>query len=204
MQMDIDQQRSDKSGRLEQLRLRLVGGVLPPPCASSDRLVFGEGSPVAHLAIVGEAPGEQEERQGRPFVGRAGQLLRKTLEQVGLTPADVWITNVVKCRPTAEAGGQRINRTPTRREADYWDPWLREELQILRPAAILCLGNLAASTLIRRDFKMNRDRGKWFNSTAGAPALATFHPAFVLRQGDAQGGAVRQLFEEDLAQARQQ
>ncbi|MBI4319971.1 MAG: uracil-DNA glycosylase [Chloroflexi bacterium] len=201
--MSTSTETTEKIEALKELRRRMVEGRLLPPCEAPERLVFGEGSPNSRLAIVGEAPGEQEERQGRPFVGQAGQLLRRTLEEVGIDPDAVWITNVVKCRPVSEAGGRRrINRAPARREGALWEPWLMEELRTLQPVAIVCLGNIAANSLIQKDFRMNRDRGKWFPSAIGVPALATFHPAYVLRQRHPQAQTVRQLFKDDLAEAK--
>src|SRR5207248_1875622 len=144
-----------------------------------------EGSPDARLGLVGEAPGETEAREGRPFVGRAGRLLDHELAAVGIERGALWISNVVKCRPTREEGGRVANRPPTMREVRAWLPLLEEELDILRPRVILCLGGIAAKALIRPDFGMMRERGTWTE----APAIprfpwlraisATFHPAYL-------------------------
>lgn len=176
--------------------LRASGAI--PPCESSDRLVPGEGSPESGVAIVGEAPGQQEERLGRPFVGQAGRLLRSTLRDQGIDPNSVWITNVVKCRPTRLVGGRRVNRAPTTAEARLWEPWLMREMEIIRPKIILCLGNLAATTLVHKDFKMGTEHGLWFDGPYDSKVLATYHPAYVLRQVGPNATEVRKSFAEDI------
>ncbi len=190
----------EKSKLLEAFRQKLKTDLLPP-CEFAEGLVFGEGRPETRLVLVGEAPGEQEERQGRPFVGRSGQLLRRTLEAAGISPEDVWITNVVKCRPTVVQAGRRSNRAPTWREAQAWLPHLMDELEILRPQAIICLGNLAARALIQKDFKMTEGRGKWHPGPFGSHVLATYHPSYVLRQIGPQAEVVRNQFRDDIAEA---
>ncbi|MBI2953738.1 MAG: uracil-DNA glycosylase [Chloroflexi bacterium] len=161
--------------------------------------MFGEGQSAARLAIIGEAPGQQEAESGRPFVGRAGQLLRRTLAEAGIPLDQVWISNVVKCRPTAVQAGRVANRAPTTLEASLWTPWLIKELDILRPPLVLALGNLAAGVLIHKGFKMTEERGRWFPGPFASAVLATYHPSYVLRQTGPQGAIVRQRFRADLA-----
>ena len=138
------------------------------------RLVFGEGSPKARLVFVGEGPGAEEDAAGRPFVGEAGKLLTKIIESgMGLKREDVYICNVVKCRPPN-------NRDPEAEEVQTCLPFLKQQIAILRPEVICTLGRLAAQSLLGREFKITQERGNWF-SFRGIPLMATFHPAYILR-----------------------
>lgn len=166
------------------------------------RFVPGEGSPVAQLMIVGEAPGEEEEAQGRPFVGRAGQLLNRVLAEVGIPREQAWITNVVKWRPTAERQGKAVNRPPTGAEVRVGESLLRREIDIIRPGVILCLGNVAARAIISKDFEMSEGRGRWYDGPLGSRAIATFHPAYVLRWRGAGREDVVRTFRRDLQAVR--
>lgn len=188
---------------LEQLRDEIMGQAMPPPCGSPETLVFGEGNLDAKLALIGEAPGEQEERQRRPFVGRAGQLLRRTLTEAGISPENVWISNLVKCRPTAIQAGKTVNRTPTVSEAKAWLPYLLREIGILQPAVILCLGNLASKALIHKDFKISGDRGQWRQGPIDVIAMGTYHPSYVLRQTAYGSESVRLEFLHDIYKVKQ-
>ncbi len=137
-------------------------------------LVFGEGAPTARLVFVGEAPGRDEDIEGRPFVGEAGRLLTRIIESgFGLRREDVYICNVVKCRPPA-------NRKPEPDEVNSCLSFLREQLRIIRPEVICSLGQVATSTLLGRGCRITQERGKWF-SYAGIPLIPTFHPAYILR-----------------------
>ncbi len=137
-------------------------------------LVFGEGSPKARLVFVGEAPGREEDLIGRPFVGEAGRLLTRIIENgMGLKREDVYICNVVKCRPPR-------NRDPEKEEVEICLPFLKRQIQIIRPEVICILGRVAAQALLGKDFKITQDRGKW-NSFEGIPVMPTYHPAYVLR-----------------------
>ena len=142
--------------------------------------VWGEGSLNAEIALVGEAPGEVEEREGRPFVGPSGALLDSILESVGLERALLWLTNIVKCRPAAESGGRTVNRSPRVGEVRANMSFLERELEIVRPCVIVCLGAVAAKALIGKDFKLSEQRGQLLDRE-GTPILATFHPAYLLR-----------------------
>ena len=135
--------------------------------------VFGVGNPNAKLMFVGEAPGEQEDLTGIPFVGRAGQLLDKFLFAVDLSREDVYIANILKCRPPN-------NRDPLPAEEDACIGYLREQVRIIRPRIIVCLGRIAAMRLIKPDFKISKEHGIWFER--GSFALtAVYHPAALLR-----------------------
>lgn len=142
------------------------------------RVVFGEGSPTADLVFVGEGPGQEEDRAGRPFVGEAGRLLDRILQKgMGLRREDVYICNVVKCRPPR-------NRDPEHDEIEACLPFLRQQLAIVRPKVICALGRVAAQALLAEDVKIGEVRGQWrrFEDTALMP---TFHPAHLLHHPQA-------------------
>ena len=143
--------------------------------------VFGEGTLSSKLAIVGEAPGKQEVEQGRPFVGRAGKLLDALLEEAGIGRSKVYVTNVVKVRPTHESGGRTRNRPPRAGEIREGVEVLREELDLVKPGALILLGSTPAKALIQKSFTLKSGRGTPFDSELGLPALATYHPAYLLR-----------------------
>jgi uracil-DNA glycosylase family 4 len=136
-------------------------------------IVFGVGNPEAHLVFVGEGPGADEDAQGEPFVGKAGQLLNKMIEAMGYRRQDVYICNVVKCRPPG-------NRNPEPDEIEACEPFLKKQLAALRPRVIVTLGKFAAQCLLRDDTPISRLRGK-FRSYQGIQLMPTFHPAYLLR-----------------------
>ena len=144
--------------------------------------VFGTGDPRSPLMLVGEGPGENEDATGLPFVGRAGKLLDDILGAVDLTRNDVYLTNTVKCRAAVEEGGRMKNRPPRAGEIRACNPYLQGQMEAVRPEILLCLGGPAAKTLIDKDFRITKDRGKWYELAGGLKAMATFHPAYVLRQ----------------------
>jgi DNA polymerase len=140
-------------------------------------LVFGEGSAKARLVFVGEAPGEEEDNQGRPFVGRAGQLLTKIIDAMGLKREEVYICNILKCRPPA-------NRNPKEDEIATCEPFLLKQLEAINPEIICTLGTFAAKTLLRTDAPISSIRGK-FQDYHGRKLMPTYHPAYLLRNPDA-------------------
>jgi uracil-DNA glycosylase len=148
-----------------------------PLGANRIRFVFGEGDPRARLLFVGEGPGRDEDLQGRPFVGRAGELLDKMLGAVGFSRDSVYICNVVKCRPPD-------NRTPTPEEAGRCLPYLKRQIELIRPAVIVTLGATPLKELLGIQTGITRIRGQWqtLDLLGGIPVLPTFHPAYVLRQ----------------------
>lgn len=150
-------------------------------------VVFGEGSHRAKLAFVGEGPGFEEDKQGRPFVGRAGKLLDKMTKSLGLERADVYICNVVKCRPPE-------NRTPNADEIDACIPFLFEQLEILKPEVICALGGCAGQTLLASPSPISRMRGK-IHRWRGIPLVCTFHPAYLLRNPSQKAAAWQDLQE---------
>jgi len=137
------------------------------------QVVFGVGSPTASLMFVGEAPGEDEDRQGEPFVGRAGQLLTRIIEAIGLTRQQVYIANVIKCRPPG-------NRNPEPDEVATCEPFLFQQIAAIRPRVIVALGKFAAQSLLRSTEPITRLRGRVFEFR-GASLVPTFHPAYLLR-----------------------
>ena len=148
---------------------------------SRTNTVFGSGDPYSPLMLVGEGPGENEDATGLPFVGRAGKLLDDILAAVDLTRQDVYLTNIVKCRAAVEEGGRMKNRQPRTGEIRACNIYLQGQKEAIRPKIILCLGGPAAKTIIDKDFRITKDRGRWYE-VDGIKAMATFHPAYVLRQ----------------------
>ena len=146
-------------------------------CALADtrtNVVFGAGQRSAEVLFVGEGPGEHEDLQGEPFVGRAGQLLDDMLSLIGLDRrSNFYIANIVKCRPPQ-------NRDPLNTEQDACIGWLEEQIALLQPKIIICLGRVAAMRLIKEDFKITKEHGQWFQR-GGCLATAIYHPAALLR-----------------------
>jgi DNA polymerase len=136
-------------------------------------LVFGAGSEKSEVLLIGEAPGEQEDLRGEPFVGRAGKLLDDMLALIGLNRESIYIANIVKCRPPK-------NRDPLPAEQDICYGWLSRQIALLQPKIIVCLGRIAAMRLIKDDFKISKEHGKWF-SYKDADIMALYHPAALLR-----------------------
>lgn len=136
-------------------------------------VVFGVGSRSAEVLFIGEGPGENEDKQGEPFVGRGGQLLDDMMGAIGLRREDVYIANIVKCRPPQ-------NRDPLATEEDACIGYLRNQVALLQPKIIVCLGRIAAMRVISEEFKITRDHGKWFEKN-GVSMMALFHPAALLR-----------------------
>lgn len=143
--------------------------------------VFGVGNPDADLMFVGEAPGADEDRMGEPFVGRAGELLTRIIGAMGLSRGDVYIANVLKCRPDMPKGAPG-NRPPTPLEMQRCLPYLREQIAIIQPRVLVALGKTAMQGLVGTDEPMGAMRGRWFDF-AGIPLLPTYHPSYLLRNG---------------------
>lgn len=148
-------------------------------------IVFGDGSPKAELVFVGEGPGADEDAQGLPFVGRAGKLLTQMIEAMGLQRKDVYICNVVKCRPPE-------NRTPEKDEVSTCSPFLLRQLDVIAPKVIVCLGSVAAQTLLETNRGISHYRGEWLDFR-GRKLLATYHPAYLLRNPGAKGEVWKDL-----------
>ncbi len=135
--------------------------------------VFGEGNPAADIMLIGEGPGRDEDLLGRPFVGKAGKLLDKMLNCIGLTRNDVYIANIIKCRPPS-------NRDPQPEEAAACIGYLRSQVALIKPRIIVCLGRVSAKHILGKDIKIMRDRGEW-HEVKGFYIMPTFHPAALLR-----------------------
>jgi DNA polymerase len=150
-----------------------------------NKIVFGAGNPRAELVFVGEGPGHDEDLQGLPFVGRAGKLLTQMIEAMGLTREQVYICNVVKCRPPE-------NRKPEEDEVATCSPYLYRQLDVIQPKAIVCLGLTAAQALLKTKDPISRFRGDWFDYR-GTKLLATYHPAYLLRNPNAKGEVWKDL-----------
>lgn len=150
-------------------------------------IVFGEGSPTARLVFVGEGPGSEEDQQGRPFVGRAGKLLDKMIKALGLERNDVYICNMVKCRPPS-------NRTPNSDEIEVCSPFLIKQIEAIQPAVICALGACATQSLLGSTDYISRLRGK-VHHWRGIPLIATYHPAYLLRNASQKAAAWQDLIE---------
>ena len=167
------------------------------------RSVYGEGDPCAPLMVIGEGPGENEDLQGRPFVGRAGELLEKMLAAIGLARGDVFICNTVKCRPTLDDGGRRRNRAPDAAEMANCRPYLDEQIEIVRPRVILALGSACGEDVSRTEIRRSRSNAA-SGSTARTARRSTvsFHPAYLLRLTGGELTAVKRLVWKDLLAVR--
>jgi DNA polymerase len=159
--------------RLDEVRRALGDCKRCKLCSGRKNLVFGVGNPKARLVFVGEGPGAEEDNQGIPFVGAAGQLLTKMIAAMGYSRDEVYICNVVKCRPPG-------NRNPEPDEIQACQPFLEAQLNAIRPSVIIALGKFAAQTLARTDTPITRLRGQW-REYVGIPLMPTFHPAYLLR-----------------------
>ena len=152
---------------------------------SRNNIVFGDGNPKAELVFVGEGPGHDEDMQGLPFVGRAGKLLTQMIEAMGLQRKDVYICNVVKCRPPE-------NRLPEKDEITQCSPFLLRQLDTIAPKVIVCLGSCAAQTLLEKNRGISHFRGQWLEFR-GRKLMATYHPAYLLRNPSAKGEVWKDL-----------
>jgi uracil-DNA glycosylase family protein len=163
--------------------------------------VFGEGASPAHIMFVGEQPGDQEDREGHPFVGPAGKILHKAIREAGIDESEVYVTNAVKHFKwsPAERGKRRIHKKPRYSEIHACRPWLDAELRYVRPHVLVCLGATAAQSLLGRDFSVSRQRGQLIESSLAPIVTATVHPSSILRApNDESRRAQMSSFVEDL------
>ena len=158
-------------------------------CEGRQKTVFGSGDPNADLMFIGEGPGAEEDRQGLPFVGRAGELLTRIIEAIGMTRDQVYIANIVKCRPPG-------NRDPQPDEVAACRSYLERQVALVRPRLLVALGRIAAQTLLGNDLPIGRMRGQWFE-VLGVPLMVTYHPAALLRNP-----ALKRPTWEDMQQVR--
>jgi DNA polymerase len=152
--------------------------------ANATQTVFGEGDPHAPVMLVGEQPGDQEDVKGHPFVGPAGQLLDRALEEAGVERKSVYITNAVKHFKWEPRGKRRLHKTPAQREIDACRQWIDGEIRAVQPRIIVCLGATAARALIGRGFRVTQSRGKLVRSALAPFVFATVHPSAILRSPD--------------------
>ncbi|MGH8188430.1 MAG: uracil-DNA glycosylase [Steroidobacteraceae bacterium] len=158
----------------EELTRTVKACTLCPLHASRTQAVFGVGNRNAQWMVIGEAPGADEDRQGEPFVGRAGQLLNSMLEAIGFARSDVFIANILKSRPPN-------NRDPRPEEVQACIPYLYRQIELIDPKLILCVGRIAAQTLLQTDTPIGKLRGKLHRIAGGRPMIVTYHPAYLLR-----------------------
>ncbi len=163
----------EKEAAMEELKRQHENCRQCPLCQTRTNTVFGRGNPGAEILFVGEAPGADEDREGLPFVGAAGQILNQYLDFIGLEEEDYYIANILKCRPPR-------NRDPLPEEEDACMGYLRRQVQIIAPRILVCLGRIAAQRIISPDFRITKDHGKWFER-GGTRIMATFHPSALLR-----------------------
>ncbi len=203
--MRRDSIKSQRERRLPAAELRSAAALIPPSptldvlrlaasnCKACDlwklgtQTVFGEGPSNARVMLVGEQPGDSEDKAGRPFIGPAGRLLDEALAEVGIDRSEVYVTNIVKHFKwvAAQRGKRRIHKKPRQSEIEACRPWLDAELQVVKPEVLVCLGASAAQALLGREFRVTRDRGKLMKSDLAPYVLATTHPASILRAPDA-------------------
>jgi DNA polymerase len=148
--------------------------------------VFGEGPAHAAVMLVGEQPGDQEDREGRPFVGPAGRLLDEALAEAGIDRRGAYVTNAVKHFKWEARGKRRIHAKPTWSESAACRPWLEAELDVVQPRVLVCLGATAAQSLLGKEFRVTKQRGEWLDSDLADFVTATIHPSAILRQRDSE------------------
>ncbi len=178
-----------RAARLAEISAQVATCRLCKLCEGRNKTVFGAGNPAAELMFIGEGPGAEEDRQGLPFVGRAGELLTKIIQAIGRTRDEVYIANIVKCRPPG-------NRDPQPDEVAACRPYLEEQIALVAPQSIVALGRIAAQTLLGTDAPIGRLRGRWF-TVFGVPTMVTYHPAALLRNP-----ALKRPTWEDMQQVR--
>jgi uracil-DNA glycosylase family protein len=155
-----------------------------PLWQTGTQTVFGEGAAHAAVMLVGEQPGDQEDRRGRPFVGPAGRLLDEALDLAGIDRSATYVTNAVKHFKWEPRGKRRIHAKPTWSEQTACRPWLEAELAVVRPRVLVCLGATAAQSLLGKQFRVTKARGTWVDSDLAEHVTATIHPSAILRQRD--------------------
>jgi DNA polymerase len=175
-----------------------------PLWKTATQTVFGEGSPRAKVFFVGETPGDEEDLAGRPFVGPAGRLLDRVLEEAGINRDEIYLTNAVKHFKWEAHGKRRLHKKPNSREIAACRPWLMSELQVVRPKLIVCLGATAAQTLLGKEFRVSRQRGTLVPSPLAPFVMATVHPSAILRAPDHESRRIaREQFLEDMRKVAQ-
>jgi DNA polymerase len=171
-----------------------------PLWANATQTVFGAGDPHARVMLVGEQPGDEEDKKGLPFVGPAGRLLDKALEAAGVNREHLYVTNVVKHFKWQLRGKRRLHKTPAQREVDACHQWLEREIATVKPHVIVALGSTAAKAVISKDFKVSIQRGRFVESPLAPRVFATLHPSALLRlQEDKEREVAYMQFVKDLS-----
>jgi uracil-DNA glycosylase len=169
-----------------------------PLWANATQTVFGAGDPNARVMLVGEQPGDEEDKKGLPFVGPAGRLLDRALEAAGVDREHLYVTNAVKHFKWQLRGKRRLHKTPAQREIDACHQWIEREIESVKPQVVVALGSTAAKAIISSDFKVSVQRGRFVESPVAPYVFATFHPSALLRLRDEKEkeNAFRQLVED--------
>jgi uracil-DNA glycosylase len=183
---------------IPKLKEAAAGCTACPLHETGTQTVFGEGTSKAEVMFVGEQPGDQEDRQGKPFVGPAGKLLDQALVEAGIDRSQVYVTNVVKHFKWQARGKRRIHQKPNWSEIASCRPWLDAELEVVQPRVLVCLGATAAQALLGRDFRVSRQRGEPVDSDLAEHVLATVHPSSILRADEDRRELEYRVFVDDL------
>lgn len=187
--------------QLETLRAETIQALEGSLTEDQRQVVFGEGEPTSPLMVVGEAPGPQEDREGRPFVGRSGRLLNEVLTTLGLDRERLWITNLVKVWPNRRRGSSLRTRPPLAVEKRASRPFFDREVALIGPQVLLALGGTAAAGLLGRSVRLGQSRGRWHEGPGGTPTLVTYHPSYLLRldgMDPARATEFRRHFTDDI------
>jgi DNA polymerase len=169
---------------------------------NATQTVFGEGPRRARMILLGEVPGDEEDKQGKPFVGPAGRLLDDSLDEAAIPRDDVYVTNAVKHFRWEPRGKRRLHKKPTARQIEACRPWLQAEILVVKPEVIVCLGATAAQVMLGRDFRITKQRGKLFHRDEATWLTATYHPSAILRAPEkADRDRMRSEFVTDLKRA---
>jgi len=171
----------DRAQAMDQLRIEGLTCTRCDLYKTGTQVVWGEGDPTAPVMLIGQGPGETEDEVGRPFVGPAGEMLTTALAEAGIERERLWITNTIKHWATSVERGRRVNRAPRVGEVNACRVWLDGELAIVQPRILVCVGAPAAQAVIDKKFRITDERGQWRAGPNGEPALATFHPSYLLR-----------------------
>jgi uracil-DNA glycosylase len=192
----------DGIASLDQLKVETMACRECPIGEFATQSVIGEGNPSARLMLVGEQPGDQEDVQGHPFVGPAGRLLARALEQAGIPADQVFVSNAVKHFKFELRGKRRIHKSPSQREAAACAHWLEDEIALVKPEALVALGSVAARSIMGRSVAVMAERGQWLSRADGRQVLITLHPSALLRVLPQDREEAFALFVKDLAKAR--
>jgi len=188
---------------LQKLREAAASCTACPLHETGTQTVFGDGSPDAEVMFVGEQPGDHEDLQGKPFVGPAGKLFDKALEDAGIDRSQAYVTSVVKHFKWQPRGKRRIHQKPNWSEVTACRPWLDAELEVIQPRVLVCLGAVAAQTLLGRDFRVSKQRGQLVQSDLAENVIATVHPSSILRADDESRDRQYRHFVRDLDKVAQ-